>query len=231
MDAADLREETMEERRQRADEVLSTLAPYYPELRPMLDFDTPFSLLVATVLSAQCTDAMVNRVTPVLFASFRTPAELAAAPMDKLENIIHSTGFFHAKARNLVALSRIIVERFAGDVPRTMEDLLTLPGVGRKTAGVVLSACFGESAIIVDTHFGRVSRRLGFARSEDPERLEREIADLLPKEKWTAASHIINRHGREYCKARSPLCAACPVAALCPSSFLGSAPVPNKSIN
>jgi endonuclease-3 len=231
MDAADLREETVEKRRQRADQVLSTLAPHYPELRPMLDFETPFSLLVATVLSAQCTDAMVNRVTPVLFASFRGPAELAAAPMDKLEDVIHSTGFFHAKARNLVSLSRIIVERFAGEVPRTMEDLLTLPGVGRKTAGVVLSACFGESAIIVDTHFGRVSRRLGFARSENPERLETEIAALLPKEKWTATSHILNQHGRVFCKARNPLCADCPVAALCPSSFLGSTPIPNKSIN
>jgi endonuclease III len=218
MDARELGEEKLGERRKRAVRVLSTLAPYYPELRPMLDFESPFSLLVATVLSAQCTDAMVNRVTPVLFAAFRGPAELAAAPLERLEEIIHSTGFFHAKARNLVALSRIIEDRFEGEVPRTMDDLLTLPGVGRKTAGVVLSACFGESAIIVDTHFGRVSRRLGFARSEDPEHLEKEIADLLSKEKWTAASHILNQHGREFCKARLPRCADCPVADLCPSS-------------
>jgi len=219
MDHPGRHSETTEERKRRAERVLTTLAPLYPELRPMLVYGTPFELLVATVLSAQCTDAMVNRVTPVLFSAFPAPIGLAEAPIKELEEIVHPTGFFRAKARNLKELSRIIVERFHGEVPDTMEAILTLPGVGRKTAGVVLSACFGESAIIVDTHFGRVARRLDFARAEDPGRLEKEIAELLPREKWTAASHILNRHGRDICSSRSPRCSGCPVADLCPSAF------------
>ena len=161
----------------------------------------------------------MNKVTPVLFKRFPTPEALAAADPAEVEQIVHPTGFFRAKARNLKALSRLLVERFGGEVPRTMEELVTLPGVGRKTAGVVLSACFGESAIIVDTHFGRVCRRLELARAEEPARLEREIAELLPRERWTEASHVLNRHGRDYCKARAPRCGDCPVAALCPSAF------------
>ncbi len=219
MDAAAAGSETAGERRDRAERVLDILAPAYPDLVPLLDYRSPFELLVATVLSAQCTDAMVNRVTPTLFARFPSPAALAGAPVPELEDIVHPTGFFRAKARNLIALSAILVERFGGEVPRTMEELVTLPGVGRKTAGVVLSACFGRSAIIVDTHFGRVCRRLAFARAEDPERLEREIAELLPRARWTEASHVLNRHGRDYCKARAPRCGDCPVAALCPSAF------------
>ncbi len=211
--------ENPEERAERALVILRTLSPSYPDLVPMLHFRSPFELLVATVLSAQCTDAMVNRVTPSLFARFPSPAALAEAPLPELEDIVHPTGFFRAKARNLKALSRLLVERFGGEVPRTMEELVTLPGVGRKTAGVVLSACFGESAIIVDTHFGRVCRRLELARAEEPARLEREIAELLPRERWTEASHVLNRHGRDYCKARSPLCGGCPVAAFCPAAF------------
>ena len=218
-EAAVPRQETNIERAERAEAILRTLAPAYPELKPMLDYERPFELLVATVLSAQCTDAMVNRVTPGLFARFPTPAALAEAPIEELETIVHPTGFFRAKARNLKALSRLLVERFGGEVPETMDELVTLPGVGRKTAGVVLSACFGQGAIIVDTHFGRVCRRLGLAAAEDPVRLENEIALVLPRHKWTEASHILNRHGRDYCKSRAPLCASCPVAALCPRAF------------
>jgi endonuclease-3 len=219
MDWVGQSEETPAERRERAERILQTLAPLYPDLRPMLDFKTPFELVVATVLSAQCTDAMVNRVTPVLFAAFPSPHKLAAAATEELEKIVHPTGFYRSKARHLKELSRIILERFAGEVPRTMEELLALPGVGRKTAGVVLSACYGESAIIVDTHFGRVARRLGFALSDDPGHLEKEIGELLPRARWTAASHILNQHGRVVCGARTPRCAACPVAAACPSAF------------
>lgn len=209
-------EEGPEALKSRIAKVLDTLALLYSELRPGLTYETPFQLLVATVLSAQCTDAMVNRVTPALFARYPTPADLALADQGELEKLIHSTGFFRAKSRNLRSLSSRLWAEHGGSVPDTMVDLTALPGVGRKTAGVVLSACFGAQAIIVDTHFLRVSKRMGFTRSADPLRVEEDLAALIAPERWTEASHILNRHGRSVCPARKPRCSACPVAELCP---------------
>ena len=202
---------------ERAEKVIGALAPLYPDPRPVLDYRNPFQLLVATVLSAQCTDATVNRVTPALFARWSGPASLAQAPIEEIEGIIHSTGFFRAKSRHLSGLSRTLVQRHAGEVPRTMDELTALPGVGRKTAGVVLSACWGGSAIIVDTHFGRTARRLGFASSTNPAVLEKEIAAYLPSRQWTLFSHLLNRHGRVVCVARTPRCVDCAISPLCPS--------------
>lgn len=199
----------------RARIVIERLRPLHPDFRPLLEYTSPFTLLVATVLSAQCTDAMVNRVTPALFARFPGPPDVAGAHIEDLEGLIRPTGFYHSKARNLIELSRTLIEKHGGEVPRTMEELTALRGVGRKTAGVVLSVCFGLPAIIVDTHFGRVARRLGFTASEDPATIERDIAEFLPMEDWTAFSHILNRHGRNPCLARSPRCAACPLRDIC----------------
>jgi endonuclease-3 len=209
----------------RAEAVLERLAPIHREALPSLRFRSPFELLVATVLSAQCTDARVNTVTPALFAHFPDPRSLAAASRDEvkraeLESIIFSTGFYRAKARSLSLLALEIVEKHHGAVPGTMEALTALPGVGRKTAGVILSVCFGVPAIIVDTHFGRVARRLRLAESADPVKLEAEIAEYLPKEKWTECSRLLNLHGRKLCFSRAPDCGACVLSADCPSRSL-----------
>ncbi len=187
----------------------------------MLDFKTPFQLLIATVLSAQCTDAMVNRTTVRLFHRFPDPAAMAQAALDELETLIHSTGFYKVKAKNIQSISGMLLERHGGVVPDRMEDLLRLPGVGRKTAGVVLSLCHGQAAIIVDTHFGRVVRRLGLSDEEDPARLERDIAAVLPRSRWTEASNILNRHGRAVCSSRRPACRDCSVSGLCPGALSG----------
>jgi endonuclease-3 len=203
--------------RSRFIQILEILAPFYPNLKPALDYENPFELLVATVLSAQCTDAMVNTVTPALFARFPSPKEMAAAHITELETLVHSTGFYHNKAKNIKALSVMLEDDYHGKVPNTMEHLIKLPGVGRKTAGVVLSVFFKTPAIIVDTHFARVSRRLGFTESENPDIIEKNIADLLPQDLWTKASHLLNQHGRTYCHARKPHCADCPLSGNCPS--------------
>lgn len=201
-------------------EILAVLGSLYPDHKPLLNYTNPFQLLIATVLAAQCTDAAVNLVTPALFARFPSPAALAQAPLAELERLIHSTGFFRAKAHNIKALSQQLRDRHGGEVPQTMEELTALPGVGRKTAGVVRSACFGFPAIIVDTHFSRVSRRMGFTKSDRPEIIERDIAVLVPQERWIAVSHILNRHGRSCCHARKPLCGICLVNTQCPQIFL-----------
>jgi endonuclease-3 len=201
-------------------EIMAVLGPLYPDHRPLLNFENPFQLLVATVLAAQCTDMAVNLVTPALFARYPDPAALAEAPLADLETLLHPTGFFRAKAHNVKALSRMLCKRPGGgrggdDLPQTMEELTALPGVGRKTASVVLSTCFGLPAIIVDTHFSRVTRRMGFTKSDRPEVIERDLSVLAPREQWTAVSHVLNRHGRSCCHARKPVCAACPVT-ICP---------------
>ncbi len=211
--------------RLRAEAILSLLAPIHPEQLPALDYGSPFELLVATVLSAQCTDARVNTVTPALFARFPDPRSLAEAARDdgarsELETLVHSTGFFRAKARNLSLLAVSLLENFGGNVPSTMEELTSLPGVGRKTAGVILSACFGSPAIIVDTHFGRVARRLALASSTDPAKLEAEIAAYLPRDRWIECGRLLNLHGRTHCFARKPDCGGCVVSRLCPSSSI-----------
>lgn len=192
------------------------LAQAYPDARCELDFSSPFELLVATVLSAQTTDVRVNQVTPELFARFAGPKEMAAAKRSELEEILRPLGFFRAKTTSLLGLSTALVEDFAGEVPANLADLVSLPGVGRKTANVVLGNAFGVPGITVDTHVGRLSRRLGYTAETDPLKVERDLMALLPEERWTDACHRLIFHGRRCCTARRPTCEACPVAQLCP---------------
>lgn len=193
------------------------LAEVYFYAHPELDFANPFQLLVATVLSAQTTDLRVNQTTPALFAAYPTPEDMAAADPEKLEELLRPTGFFRAKARSVLGLSAALRDRFDGEVPGSMTDLVTLPGVGRKTANVVLGNAFGVPGLTVDTHFGRLVRRFGWTEQTDPEKVEAEIADIFPKSEWTDLSHRLIFHGRRVCHSRKPACGACPVAPLCPS--------------
>jgi endonuclease-3 len=202
----------------RARRINRILAGEYPDARCELDYRNPFELLVATVLSAQCMDVQVNLVTPALFAAFPDAQALAAAPRERLEALIRSTGFFHAKAQSLLELSRALVERFGGDVPRRLDDLVTLRGVGRKTANVVLGNAFGVPGIPVDTHVGRLARRLGLTVNDDPDAVERDLGALMPRSEWTALSHRLIFHGRRRCTARKPACGDCPIRSLCPSA-------------
>jgi endonuclease III len=205
----------------RARRIHRLLAERYPDARCELDFTSPLELLVATVLSAQTTDVRVNQVTPVLFARYRSAADYAAADRADLEVIIQSTGFFRAKSETLVKLGAALVADFGGEVPNRLEKLVTLPGVGRKTANVVLGNAFGIPGITVDTHFGRLSRRFGWTASDDPVVVEQDVAALFDKRDWTMLSHRVIFHGRRTCHARKPACGACPVAALCPSYGIG----------
>ena len=208
-------------RTRRARRVDRALAVRYPDARCELDFRSPFELLVATVLSAQTTDVRVNATTPELFARWPGPAALAAADPTELEDVLRPTGFFRAKARAVTGIGQALVERFGGQVPGRLEDLVTLPGVGRKTANVVLGNAFGVPGITVDTHVQRLSHRLGYTTSEDPVVIEAELGALLERKEWTMASHRLIFHGRRTCFARRPACGACPVAALCPSAGIG----------
>jgi endonuclease III len=196
--------------------IVDGLLALYPAVRPRLDFRNEFELLIATVLSAQCTDEQVNRVTPALFERFPDAPALAAARLPEVEALVRSTGFYRQKARNIKATAALVVERFGGNVPRTVEELATLPGVGRKTGNVVAGLFFGEPAVIVDTHFRRVAQRLGLTEAADPTRIEAEIRGLVPAAKQTALSMAANEHGRLVCRARAPLCAACTLRRLCP---------------
>jgi endonuclease-3 len=205
----------MESKQKALTEIMAILGPKYPERKPFLNFENPFQLLVATVLAAQCMDVTVNTVTPELFRRFPDPKALMDAPLGEVEKIVKPTTFFRAKAHNIKALSRMILERHGGEVPPTMEALTSMPGVGRKTAGTVLSVFFGEPAIIVDTHFSRVSRRLGLTASEKPEEIERSIAAIAKREEWTDVSAVLNRFGRAVCHARKPECEICPVKGFC----------------
>jgi len=193
------------------------LAETYPDAHCELNFENPFQLLVATVLSAQTTDARVNQVTPALFAKYPAPEDLAAADPEDVEAVIKPTGFFRAKTKSIIGLSAALRDRFGGEVPGRLEDLVTLPGVGRKTANVVLGNAFGVPGLTVDTHFGRVVRRFGWTAETDPEKVEQEIAQLFEKRDWTMLSHRLIWHGRRRCHARRPACGVCPVAADCPS--------------
>ena len=197
------------------------LAEAYPDAHCELDFGSPLELLVATILSAQCTDKRVNEVTPVLFRRYRTAADYAAADRAAVEDIIRSTGFFRAKTDSLLKLGAALVERHAGEVPARLDDLVRLPGVGRKTANVVLGNAFGVPGITVDTHFGRLSRRFGWTTEEDPVKVEHAVGALFPKKEWTVLSHRLIWHGRRTCHARKPACGACVVAQWCPSFGLG----------
>lgn len=197
------------------------LADTYPDAHCELDFESPYQLLVATILSAQCTDARVNMVTPRVFAAYPTAADLAAADRAELESMIESTGFFRAKSASLQGMAARLTEAYSGDVPGRLADLVTLPGVGRKTANVVLGNAFDVPGITVDTHFGRLSRRFGWTTSEDPEKVEAEVGSLFPRSQWTGLSHRMIWHGRRVCHARTPACGACPLAQLCPSFGVG----------
>ena len=206
-------------RRERAAEILRRLRAEYPDAHCALDHQDPLELLVATILSAQCTDARVNLVTPALFARCPTAAHYAAIPPPELERLIQSTGFFRNKAKSLVGLGRALVERHDGRVPDTMEELVVLPGVGRKTANVVLGNAFGKNeGIVVDTHVARLARRLGLTDEEDPVRVERDLLPLFPRPAWALLAHLLIFHGRRVCKAPRPRCAECRLADICPSA-------------
>lgn len=210
--------ETLEAKKRRAAKILARLARAYPKAGIELRFRTPLELLAATILSAQCTDERVNAVTETLFTRYRRAEDFARARPAALEKEIHSTGFFKAKAKSLMGMGRGLVERHGGEVPRTLEELVALPGVGRKTASVVLGNAFGIPALAVDTHVTRVSQRLGLTRADDPEKIHDELCVLLPRARWTKATHLLIIHGRRTCFARKPACPRCPVLALCPWS-------------
>jgi endonuclease-3 len=205
----------------RARRINRELAALYPDAHTELNFSTPLELLVATILSAQTTDKRVNLVTPVLFARYRTAADYAAASRDDVEKIIQSTGFFRAKTSSLIALGQALCDRYGGEVPPTLKDLVTLPGVGRKTANVVLGNAFGVPGITVDTHFARLARRFKWTTNTDPDKIEADVAGLFPKSEWTMLSHRLIWHGRRVCHSRRPACGACGIAPLCPSYGLG----------
>ncbi|MET4621863.1 endonuclease-3 [Arthrobacter sp. 2762] len=203
--------------KRRARKINRILADKYPYAHAELDFRNPFELVVATVLSAQTTDVLVNQVTKILFARYPDARALAEADPAELESILQPTGFFRAKARNVLALSTRLVDEYDGEVPGRLEDLVTLPGVGRKTANVVLGNAFGIPGITVDTHFGRLARRFGWTVSDDPVKIEFDVAELFEPRDWTMLSHRVVFHGRRICHAKKPACGACPVASLCPS--------------
>jgi endonuclease-3 len=202
--------------RRRALRIHGALAKLYPDAHCALDHESPLQLLIATILSAQCTDVRVNLVTPALFARFRTSADFASAPPQELEKLIASTGFFRNKAKNIIACCRQLVEKHGAEVPNTLEELVVLPGVGRKTANVVLGNAFGVPGITVDTHVGRLSRRLGLSTNDDPVKVEQDLMKLIPPADWTLFSHRVIFHGRRVCFARKPNCPGCKLNKLCP---------------
>lgn len=207
--------------KRRARRINRALAELYPYAHAELDFRSPFELLVATVLSAQTTDVVVNQITPLLFARYPDAKSMAEADPADLEVILKPTGFFRAKARNVMALCNRLVDEYDGVVPPRLQDLVTLPGVGRKTANVVLGNAFGIPGITVDTHFGRLSRRFGWTESDDPVRVEADVAELFEPRDWTMLSHRVVFHGRRVCHSRKPACGACAVATWCPSYGAG----------
>ena len=203
----------------RATEVFVRLKRAYPDAHCELDHETPLQLLMATILSAQCTDKRVNMVTPSLFKRFPTAQALADARQEELEEMIKSTGFFRNKAKSLIGLGKALVERHGGAVPDSMETLVKLPGVGRKTANVILGNAFRKNeGVVVDTHVGRLSLRLGLTRETDPVKVERELMPLVPREDWTMLAHVLVFHGRRICYARTPKCEVCVLSEICPSS-------------
>lgn len=202
-----------------AGSVLATLEARYPGAECALHHRNAFELLAATILSAQCTDARVNRVTPALFERWPTPHALARASLRELEAVVRPTGFFRNKARNLQGMAQRLVEAYGGEVPQAMADLLTLPGVARKTANVVRGVVWGlAGGVVVDTHVGRLARRLGWTRHEDPVKVEQDLMALFPSTAWIGLSHVLIQHGRDLCRARAPRCSGCPVAAQCPAA-------------
>jgi len=208
--------ESREARRARARKIVRELKKAYPDAKIALDFGNPLELLVATILSAQCTDERVNLVTPGLFKKYRGARDYARAEVATLEQEIRSTGFYRAKTRSIVGMAKALVDKHGGEVPRSREALTALPGVGLKTANVILGNAFGEQTIAVDTHVFRLSQRLGLARSGDPDEIHDQLVDVLPEKELTLTTHLLQSHGRRCCVARKPLCPACPVRLLCP---------------
>jgi endonuclease-3 len=213
--------ESLPEKKVRAKVIYRQLSKNYPNVRCELDYKNAFQLLVATVLSAQCTDKRVNQTTPALFKKYPNPQKMAKADLRDIQKLVKSTGFFRAKAKNIKDLSNIIVEQFDGNVPSNLEDLVMLPGVGRKTANVVLGHAFGIPGITVDTHFGRLSRRFGWSKQNNPVKVEFEVGELIPEKEWTNLSQRMIWHGRRVCHSRKPACGACALAKLCPSYGIG----------
>ena len=209
------------ETRKEARAVYRILSKTYPEIRCELDFKNPLELIVATVLSAQCTDKRVNTITPALFRKYKTAKAYAGADIHQLEELVFQTGFYRAKARHIKGIGIKLLEDFNGEVPSTLEELITLPGVGRKTANVVLGHAFDIPGITVDTHFGRLSRRFGWTKEMDPVKVERIVGELIPQKEWTNLSQRMIWHGRRICHSRKPACGACPVAKICPSVGIG----------
>ncbi len=212
---------SLPEKKVRAKAIYRQLTKSYPNVKCELDYNSAFQLLVATVLSAQCTDKRVNQTTPALFKKYPNPKKMSKANLKDIQRLVKSTGFFRAKAKNIKALSNKIMKDFDGDVPSNLEDLITLPGVGRKTANVVLGHAFGIPGITVDTHFGRLSRRFGWSKQSDPVKVEFEVGELIPEKEWTNLSQRMIWHGRRVCHSRKPACGACPLAKLCPSYGIG----------
>ena len=209
--------EPLAARRRRAAKVLGILRKAYPDARCELNWSTPIELAVAAILSAQCTDRRVNQVTPPLFRKYRTAADWAAVPLPVLESEIRPTGFFRNKAKNIHALMALLAEQFGGALPEDFDVLIRLPGIGRKTAHLLRATVFGKPGLVVDTHFIRLSGRLGFSRATDPVKVEFDLREIVPEADWTAWSHAMVFHGRRCCHARKPECDRCPIAALCPS--------------
>jgi len=203
----------------RIDEVIKILSELYPDVKIQLDFSNPFELLIATILSAQCTDERVNIVTKTLFQKYKTPEDYLNVPVEILEKDIFSTGFYKAKAKSIRGTSQSIINNFAGEVPQEMDKLLTLPGVGRKTANVVLGHCFNTPGIVVDTHVTRISNKLQFTETTDAVKIEYKLMKIIPKEMWVKFTHYFINHGRKTCIARRPQCTSCKIAHLCPSAF------------
>ena len=212
--------ETLTELKARVGKITAKLRKQYPDARTALDFSTPLEMLVATILSAQTTDAGVNRLTPALFKKYKTAADYASAKPAELETMIRASGFFRQKAKNLMGVGKMLVEKFGGRVPETMAELMELPGVARKTANVVLGSAFGKAeGIAVDRHIARVAGRLGLTKNADPIKIEQDLMAVVPQKNWIEFSHLLILHGRQICKAPKPKCEACPVNDLCPSAF------------
>ncbi len=211
--------ESLEDKKKRTRRIVAGLRKAFPDVKCSLGYENPLQLLIATILSAQCTDERVNAVTPALFARYRTAQDFADAPVEEIEGFIRSTGFFRNKAKNIQACCERLAREHGGEVPREMEALTRLAGVGRKTANVVLGNAFGiASGVVVDTHVRRISNRLGLTRHQDPEKIEQDLAGLIPKKDWVDFSHLLIHHGRRTCDARRPDCPACPISKDCPSN-------------
>ncbi|MBI5323942.1 MAG: endonuclease III [Ignavibacteriae bacterium] len=211
--------ESLNDKKSRMNKILSILSKEYPFAQIQLEYENPFELMVSTILSAQCTDARVNIVTEKLFKKYRKPKDYLKVPIEELEKDIYSTGYYKAKARHIRAATKVILENFKGEVPGTMDELLSLPGVGRKTANVILGHCFDTPGIVVDTHVGRIANRLGMTMSINAEKIEYDLMELIPKKHWVIFTHYLINHGRKVCTSRKAKCEQCIVSELCPSAF------------